>query len=187
MGLSHGSKTAFLPTPRRGISSRRAQAMTEFALVAPILLFLLFSVLEGSFLLFTVGTARYATGEAARQLSEDGNASTADQKALAVIRKTALATTSLGTVNHVDIYRLIQAGDGTLSVDTTRFNSYKIDGTAIGTPTWPATSRDITNGEMDFVGVTVYYQYNWKTGFFSAAGNLPLNNTVYIRLEPQLY
>ena len=40
---------------------------------------------------------------------------------------------------------------------------------------------------MDFVGVTVYYQYNWKTGVFSAAGNLPLNNTVYIRLEPQLY
>lgn len=168
-------------------SSRRGQAMTEFALVAPILLVLVFSVLEGSFLLFTVATARFATGEAARQLSENGNSSSADQNALAVIRKTALATTSLGTVNHVDIYRLNQAADGTLTVDGAHFNSYKIDGTPIGSGTWPSISRDITNGEMDFVGVSIYYQYNWKTGFFSSAGNLQLNNTVYIRLEPQLY
>jgi Flp pilus assembly protein TadG len=161
--------------------------MTEFALVAPILLVLLFSVLEGSFLLFTVATARFATGEAARQLSEDGNAVSADQNALAVIRKTALATTSLGTVNHVDIYRLTQGSDGTLSVDLSHFNSYKIDGSPIGSLTWPPASRDITNGEMDFLGVTIYYQYNWKSGFFSAAGNLKLNSAVYIRLEPQLY
>ena len=161
--------------------------MTEFALVVPILLLLVFSVLEGSFLLFTVATARFATGEAARQLSEDGNSASADQNALAVIRKTALGTTSLGTVNHVDIYHLNQASDGTLSVDAARFNSYKIDGTPIGSLTWPSTSRDIVNGEMDFVGISIYYQYNWKSGFFNAAGNLQLTNTVYIRLEPQLY
>jgi Flp pilus assembly protein TadG len=161
--------------------------MTEFALVVPILLFLLFAVLEGSFTLFTVATARFATGEAARQLSEDGNKASADQNALAVIRKTALVTTSMGTVNHVDIYRVNQAADGTLSVDGSHFNSYKIDGTPIGSLTWPALTRDITNGQMDFVGVTIYYQYNWKTGFFSSVGNLQLNNTVYIRLEPQLY
>lgn len=179
---------AFFPGNRQSTSSPRGQAMTEFALVAPILLLLLFSVLEGSFTLFTVATARFATGEAARQLSEDGNSAQADQNALAVIRKTALVTTSLGTVNHVDIYRLNQASNGVLTVDLAHFNSYKIDGTAIGSPTWPPTSRDITNGQMDFLGVTIYYQYNWKTGFFSAAGqSLKLNNGVYIRLEPQLY
>jgi Flp pilus assembly protein TadG len=161
--------------------------MTEFALVAPVLLLLLFSVLEGSFLLFTVATARFATGEAARQLSEDGNSASADQNALAVIRRTALATTSLGTVNHVDIYRLNQSEEGALTVDAAHFNSYRIDGTPIGAINWPPASRNITNGQMDFVGVTIYYQYNWKTGFFSAAGNLRLNNAVYIRLEPQLY
>ena len=161
--------------------------MTEFAIVAPVLFVLLFGVLEGGFLLFTVGTARFAAGDAARQLSEDGNAASADQNALAIIRKTGLVTTSMGTVTRVDIYRLNQQPDGTLTVDIARVNSYLIDGTALGSINWPPTTRDIRNGEMDFVGITVYYRYNWKTGIFNGGGPLQLNNAVYLRLEPQLY
>jgi hypothetical protein len=165
----------------------RGQAITEFALVAPILLLLLFAVLEGGFLLFTVGTARFAAGEAARQLSEDGNAASADQNALAVIRKTGLGTTSLGTVTKVDIYRLNQQPDGSLTVDPAHFNSYQIGGAPLGAITWPSITRDIKNGEMDFLGITVYYRYNWKTGFFNGGSPLQLNHAIYIRLEPQLY
>jgi Flp pilus assembly protein TadG len=161
--------------------------MTEFAIVAPILFLLLFGVLEGGFLMYTVGTARFAAGDAARQLSEDGNAAAADQNALAVIRKTGLVTTSMGTVNHVDIYRMIQQPDGTLTVDPAHINSYRIDGSVLGSITWPPTTRGIRNGQMDFLGVTIYYQYNWKTGIFNRGGPLQLNNAVFIRLEPQLY
>jgi Flp pilus assembly protein TadG len=165
----------------------RAQAMTEFAIVAPVLFILLFGVLEGGFLLYTVGTARFAAGDAARQLSEDGNANSADQNALAVIRKTGLVTTSMGTITHVDIYRMNQQPDGTLAVDSARINSYQINGTALGSINWPATTRNVRNSQMDFLGITIYYQYNWKTGIFNSSGPLQLNNAVYIRLEPQLY
>ena len=39
----------------------RAQAMTEFAIVAPILFFLLLGIFESGLLLFVVGTARWST------------------------------------------------------------------------------------------------------------------------------
>jgi len=179
-------RTAIRPplVPRR---RSRGQAITEFALVAPILLLVLFAVLEGSFLLFTVGSARFAAGEAARQLSEDGNAANADQNALAVIRKTGLGTTTLGSVTKVDIYRLNQQPDGSLTVDPAHFNSYQISGAPLGAITWPSITRDIKNGEMDFLGITVYYRYNWKTGLFLFAGPLDLNQSFAIRLEPQTY
>src|ERR1700736_4706278 len=45
----------------------RAQAMTEFAIVAPILFFLLLGIFESGLLLFVVGTARWSTAEVARQ------------------------------------------------------------------------------------------------------------------------
>ncbi len=175
------------PSPRSQRRQGRAQAMTEFAIVAPVLFVLLFGVLEGGFLLYTVGTARFAAGDAARQLSEDGNAASADQNALAVIRKTGLVTTSMGTVEHVDIYRMNQQPDGTLTVDVARINSYRINGTPLGSINWPSITRDIKNGEMDFLGITLYYHYNWKTGIFNSGGPLQLNNAVFIRLEPQLY
>src|SRR6266566_4793527 len=56
----------------------RAQAMTEFAMVAPILFFLLLGIVESGLLLFVVGSARFGAGEIARQESESGNAANAD-------------------------------------------------------------------------------------------------------------
>ena len=111
----------------------------------------------------------------------------ADQNALAVIRKTGLGTTSLGSVTKVDIYRLNQQPDGSLTVDPAHYNSYQISGAPLGAITWPSITRDIKNGEMDFLGITVYYRYNWKTGFFNGGSPLQLNHAIYIRLEPQLY
>src|SRR5229473_55366 len=58
----------------------RAQAMTEFAIVAPILFFMLLGIFESGLLLFVVGTARWSTAEVARQESESGNAAIADTK-----------------------------------------------------------------------------------------------------------
>jgi Flp pilus assembly protein TadG len=161
--------------------------MTEFALVTPILLFMLFAVLEGSLLLFVVGSARFGAGEAAREASEAGNAVDADQRIVTQVRQSAIGTTSLAKVTSVEIYKLNEQPDGTLVKDAVKINRYLLNGTAIGSIAWPSSTRNVTNGNMDFLGITVNFRYDWKSGVLVAAGPFLSNQTYYIRLEPQTY
>jgi Flp pilus assembly protein TadG len=161
--------------------------MTEFALVSPVLLLILFGVLESGLLLFSVGSARFAAGEAARQEAESGNAVAADSLSVGVVRGTALGTTNLAQVQRIDIYKLQEGGGGALTVVPGTTDSYNLNGSPIGATPWPSSSRDVKNGESDFLGVTIYYRYNWKTGIFLFAGPLNLNQSFAIRLEPQTY
>ena len=140
----------------------RAQAMTEFAIVARILFFMLLGIVESGLLLFVVGSARFGAGEVARQESESGNAANADQVSLQVLQRTAIGTTSLSQVIEVDIYRLIEQGNGTLTVDNAHYNRCQLDGTPIGGITWPSTTRNVINGQSDFLGVTAQYRYSWN-------------------------
>ena len=177
------------PPSRSGRLRRRSrgQAIAEFALVAPVLLFLLFGVFEAGLLMFAVGSARFAAGEAARQESESGNAANADTVTLQVIRDTALGTTSLAQVTRIDIYRMIEQPDGTLVVDNSKFNRYLLDGTPVGGVVWTPTSRNVTNGQSDFLGVTINYTYRWKSGVILGQPTLNLTQSFYVRLEPQTY
>lgn len=143
--------------------------------------------MESGLLLFVVGTGRFGAGEVARQASESGNATNADQASIAALRSTAIGTTSLAAVNEIDIYRLIQQSDGSLSVDTAHYNKYRLDGSAISPITWPPSTRNVVNGQSDFLGITVRYQYNWKTGIFLNAQPMQLQQSYQIRLEPQTY
>jgi Flp pilus assembly protein TadG len=165
----------------------RAQAMTEFAIVAPVLFFLLLGIFESGLLLFVVGSARFGAGEVARQESESGNAANADTASVAVLARTAIGTTTLARVTEIDIYRLIEQANGTLTVDALHYNRYKLDGTPIGSVNWVPATRNVTNGQSDFLGVTLLYRYNWKTGIFLAPSSLNLSQTFEIRLEPQTY
>lgn len=163
------------------------QALTEFALITPILLFMLFAVLEGSLLLFVVGTARFGAGEGAREASEAGNAVDADQRIVLQVRESAIGTTSLAKVTSIEVYKLNEQPDGTLLRDPVKVNRYQLDGTAIGPIAWPPSTRNVTNGNMDFLGITVNFRYDWKSGVLLAAGPFISNQTYYIRLEPQTY
>lgn len=161
--------------------------MTEFAIVAPILFFLLLGILESGLLLFVVGTARWSTSEVARQESESGNAANADQVSLQALQRSAMGTTSLASVTEVDIYRLVQQADGTLTVDGAHYNRYQLDGTPIGVITWPPQNRNVRNGQSDFLGVTLKYKYQWKSGVLVAPSAINLQQLYEIRLEPQTY
>src|SRR5947208_16688822 len=56
----------------------RGQTLVEFVLMLPIVLFVFFAVLEGSLLLLTIGSCRYAAAQAATRSAELGNAAYAD-------------------------------------------------------------------------------------------------------------
>ena len=177
----------------RGSQGRRGQTVVEFALLLPILLVLFFAVLEGSLLLLTVGGVRYAAAQAATQAAELGNATYADTQqsssgptgAVQAI-KSSPGVTALGTVTEVDIYRLAQQSNGQLTVDPNAYNRYRLDGSSISV-TWPPSSRNVRNGSSDYLGVTIYYQYQWQSGQVLGATALQLSQTFDARIEPQRY
>ncbi len=168
--------------------------MTEFALVIPLLILLLMGVFDCGVLMFGVGTADYAVGEGARVGAEAGNAANADAQIAQAIGKTALHQPFV-QVKEIDIYRLIEdSSTGQLTMDTTGcggagcVNKYDASGGPLLTPEpWDASLRDVTNGSSDFLGVTIKYQYNWKSGTLLSAAPLQLSSTYSVRLEPQAY
>ena len=178
---------------RRRVS--RGQGVAEFALCAPIALVVLLGIIEAGFLMFGVGTAAYATGEAARVGSEAGNQANADSQVIGVIVGTGMGQNGVVNVTEVDIYRRIEdPNTGNLTVDSTGcggggcVNKYDLFGAPLLSPEpWDSTTRDVTNGSSDFMGVTIKYQYKWKSGALIATAPLSLSAKYYVRLEPQTY
>lgn len=168
------------------VRRQRGQSLVEFALVLPVLVFLLFAILEGTLAIFAVDTARFAAGEGSRLEAESGSASNADTASVQVIRTGPLGQTSLVTVTSVDVDRLIIGSNGVASKDSAKHNSYKLDGTAI-TVTWPPTNRNVRNGSSDFLRLTINYQYKWLSGTLLATGPLTLTQSFDVQLEPQSY
>jgi Flp pilus assembly protein TadG len=161
--------------------------MTEFALIVPVLLVLIMGVLDGALLMFSVGSARYATSEGSRVASTLGNAANTDSRVIGVIRQN-VGSTRLFDVSEIDIYKLNQDGNGNLTPDLTHYNRYALDGTPIAAPVpWPAAQRNVGNGTSDFIGITVNYSYTWKAGLFAALGPIRTTAVSYVRLEPQSY
>jgi Flp pilus assembly protein TadG len=163
------------------------QTMVEFALVFPVAILLFFMIIEGAFLLFSDATSHFATGEAARQAAELGNASSADSRAVQVVRDSAVGHTNLEVVNEIDIYKLNEDAAGNLTVDAAHVNRYRLDGSSIGAVNWPPVTRDVTNSASDFIGVTIDYTYNWRTALFAPLPPPHLTAIYYVRLEPQTY
>jgi hypothetical protein len=161
--------------------------MVEFAVAVPILFFVLFAVLEGSLAMFTINSARYAAGEAARQLAESGTDPNADSSALQLIRTGPFGVTSLATVTEIDIYKALLQSNGRLSQDTANVNRYDLNGNPLIAPPWPPSARSARNGSSDYLGVSVKYRYNWLSGRLLASGPLPLTQDFYVRIEPQSY
>jgi Flp pilus assembly protein TadG len=160
--------------------------MTEFALVVPVLLLMIMGVLDGALLMFSVGTARYASAEGSRVAATLGNVANTDSQVLTTIRQT-VGSTQLFTVDEIDIYKLNQDGNGNLTQDLANTNKYALDGTPLNGTPWPASGRNVGNGTSDFIGVTINYTYTWKAGFFAPLGPLKTTAVSYVRLEPQSY
>jgi hypothetical protein len=161
--------------------------MTEFAIVAPMLLFLLLGILDASLLMYSSGTTRYAAANAARVGSEMGDRPNSDAVMLDAIKTTGL-TTSLYTLNWVEFRKQVLVGD-TLT-DSSNLDRYAYAGSTFG-PCNPCSwapgggSRNIFMGTSDFMKVTISWAYSWKSG--ALLGQPPVNvlTTYSIRLEPQ--
>jgi TadE-like protein len=170
--------------------------MTEFAIVMPLLIVLLLGVFDAGVLMFGVGTSDFAVGEGGRVGAEAGNSADADTQIIQAIQSTALHQPFV-QVNEIDIYRLNEDPiTGALTVDANGcggmacMNKYSANGNPLpgfSPEPWVAGTRNVSNGASDFLGVTISYQYNWKSGVLIQSGPLQLSSSYTVRLEPQTY
>jgi hypothetical protein len=162
----------------------------------PLLMFALLGVFDAGVLMFGVATSDFAVGEGARVGAEVGNAADADAQIIQAIQITALHQPFV-QVNEIDIYRLNEDPvTGKLTADAAGcggkacMNKYDANGSPLvgfSPEPWVSSTRNVTNGASDFLGVTISYQYNWKSGVLLVAQPLPLVSSYTVRLEPQTY
>ena len=94
---------------------QRGQGMVEFALVAPVFFFVIFAMIDGGFLLFSVNAVDQATTVGSNSVAALGKLSTADTTSLTrMAASSSLGATSLISISEVDIEQLQTntTGDG---------------------------------------------------------------------------
>jgi Flp pilus assembly protein TadG len=89
--------------------------MVEFALVAPVFFFVIFAMIDGGFLLFSVNAVDQATTVGSNSVAALGKISLADITSIQrMAASSSLGATSLITISEVDVEQLVTnaTGDG---------------------------------------------------------------------------
>ena len=177
------------PGLRRG---KHGQAMVEFALIVPFVFFLIFGVMDGSLLVFSVVSTQFAAAQGDKAAAQAGNAKSpedADQLALDAVRRVVGPTTIIKVIK-VEIFELNRdVVTGALSPNLNHLNSYNLDGTFWnGTiQHWDPVTRSVTNGNSSYIGLKLYYSYTLHATFLPNALPSVFSATSDGRIEPQTY
>jgi hypothetical protein len=184
--------------------------MIEFSLIAPVMFLVLFGIFEIGLLTFDLASTRFATSEAAKVVAQAGNGNLqcvnvkgcpalfgatlpappndlcdADCQMISAVNQTALKTTALEQVDHIDLYKL--NSNGSFARVAGAQQTYKLDGTRTSNA-YPPSSRNTQVGSQDYVEVDITFTYNPLTGLFkNIVGSPQLTTTYIVRLEPQRY
>ncbi len=166
----------------------RAQAMVEFALIAPLFFTLIFGVVEFSLIHTAINIVNFAAKDAARLGSLLGRTdATVDSQMVTEIR-TRTGGIIVATVTRIEIFKADAAGNPVIVAGNPVEYVYDVQGNNIGTTTWPVNQRNDTLLDADYLGVRISYNYTYLTGFIAGAGStLALTATSVQRIEPQDY
>jgi hypothetical protein len=181
------------------------QGLVEFAICLPILLVLIFGLVEWSFVMNTQASVNFASRDGAMLAAEGGANVGTDCMVLARIERDLVAPALPPRIQHVDIYwsdkNGVQIGSavnvysrfGSMTCDYADGSTLVVPYTLTG-PAYPETSRcDVLAGcggshtTVDTVGVRIVYQHQWASYVGQMiAPTLILNKSTAIRIEPQV-
>ena len=194
--------------------SERGAALVEMAIVAPLLLMLVFGIIEFGIAFNDRLTVGNATQSAARVGSAIGTGDRADIEVLAALTQGLFQLPNNGgdVVKEVRIYKAKADGTAASACPGASCNVYTFDtSNACGwspcpdpdPPTnysfpgglWAPADRNATVGTLDVLGVTVYFSHTWIVGSFLPMSDVPCTNppngcwsdTALMRLEPQQF
>ena len=213
--VSAVARRRHLVVPRPDRARGRGQTLVEFALVFPIFVMLLLSVVEFAFLFEATLATNFASRNAALMAAEAGANTLADCAILAQIEKDLGAPNSQANIQSVTIYRADRAGNAISGEQ----NVYARGGPMTCTgftpstvpygPPSPATypvgeyptggrcdvlAGCTTTRPIDSIGVKIVYRYRFVTPLKNLVGWLPGASAGYfdvtwsnvLRMEPVL-
>ena len=178
--------------------------MVEFAMVLPVLLLLLLTVLEFGLAFSHHVTMEYATREGARMGAALGagtvtfDCKDVDDQIVAAVQRVLISSGSQIDINQVDEIRIYKAdanGNETgFSNIWTPGNGPKVDGVALqfklSSGNWDACTRQNDGFHTtDSIGISLGYQYRYVTplgNLLGLTGNpvLPMNDRTVMALNP---
>lgn len=190
----------------------RGQSMVEFALVFPIFLIVVISMIEYAFAFSTMNSLNFVARDVSLVASEGGNQAGSDCSALALLEREFGASSNTSGISSVQIF-WSDANGSMLNGAVDQYNhtgsmtcadlsgaSHTMPYTAVSA-TYPESSRcQVLNGcpsppaavnhpALDTIGVRITYSYAWRTplavllGFL---GPITLTSTQQMRIEPVL-
>jgi hypothetical protein len=184
-------------------ANERGAALLEFALVAPILILLVFGIIEYGMFFKDYLTVSNTTRAGARVGSAAGSNADADYQILQAVKTAAAALPGgANSIEWVTIYRSATTGGGpTATCQTTssaadRCNVYAPSdfnqpasrfGCGPGSldSVWcPTTRQDSQAIGPDYVGVWVKTTHNFATKLFGASRTI--TDSVVMRIEPKM-
>jgi hypothetical protein len=191
-----------LPAPSKGRRRQSGQTLVEFALVAPMLLLVIFGTIEFCFLYQSTNTVGFAAREGARVGAVLGPTdSAADSKIIQAIFNATSSGAGLlfSQIQMIEIFKSNENGavppplaSCTQPTAPPYEDVYDGNGNACppgaGSLNWPPSARNATFNNADYLGVRITFVYNWVTSFVSASQGQFKTSAVSIQLiEPQTF
>lgn len=177
--------------PTRG--GDEGATLVEFAIVLPLLLLILFAILELGLAFRDVLTTSSAVRQGTRMLSALGNDPDADCEAVIATAERLVGIGNINNLDRIEIYKAESNGEQSSDPDYT--NTYRFVGNDLtdcsdwtATTPWQSTSRGVVVGtgyELDLIGMRVIYTHDWITGFPPFSGSFTIDETTISRLEPE--
>ena len=175
-------------------------ALVEFAFIAPLLIVLLFGIIEMGLALRDQLTMSNSVTSAARIGSVLGDDADADIAILDAVQAGLVGAVDTDIITKVIIYQSDGAGDS-----TGKENHYLYDATDAACPwipcpdpavagfqygdpgNWPPTDRVVTLPSPDILGVKIQFTHEWVTTIIPFMGT-PANweSDARVRLEPDV-
>ncbi len=192
--------------------SERGAAMVEMALIMPILLMLVFGIIEFGLAFQSRLTIGNATQSAARVGSAIGTGDRADIEILSALEQGLFQLPNNGKdiIKEVWIYKAAADGSPASSCSGASCNVYTYDPLlacnwnpcpdpdnppAVYGGGWEPSTRNATVGSLDVLGVDIYFSHTWIVGSFLPLADVSCTNpptgcwsdTALMRLEPQQF
>jgi hypothetical protein len=198
---------------RRATKSQRGAALVEMAIALPLLLMLVFGIIEFGLAFNVRLTVGNATQSAARVGSAIGSGPRADMEILGSLEQGVFQLPGNGQdiITEVWVFGAPSSGNAPATCNSGPCNKCTYDPTLPGCkwipcpnpdpPTnysgwsWPPDARDTTVGELDDLGVVVFFSHDWIVGSFLPMADVPCTSppngcwrdTAIMRLEPQQF
>lgn len=197
---------------RKALKRQRGAALVEMAIALPLLLMLVFGIIEFGLAFNVRLTVGNATQSAARVGSAIGTGPRADIEILSALEQGVFQLPGNGEdiIKEVWVFNAPASGNVPGVCNTATCNEYAYDPnlSCRWTPcpdpdppvnysgwTWPPDKRNTTVGELDDLGVVVFFAHEWIVGSFLPMTDVVCSNppngcwqdTAIMRLEPQQF